>query len=201
MSDTDDSTWRRLIRGLRDGDGRCAQEFWDRYGPGLHQLAEGRMNQRLRRRVSPEDVVQSVCRTFLRRAQQGQFALGDSEDLWRLLCAITLTKVREQARYHGRHKRGMDQEVHGLPTADEEQTGIEAALTADEPSPAEAVEFADYFEQLLASLDAEERQIVDLVLQDHTQPEIAHKLGTSERTVRRVFKRVKSRLARLLAKE
>jgi len=55
----------------------------------------------------PEDLVQSACRTFLRRAQIGQFRLADSEELWRLLCAITLTKVREQTRFHMRQKRGL----------------------------------------------------------------------------------------------
>jgi DNA-directed RNA polymerase specialized sigma24 family protein len=39
---------------------------------------------------------------------------------------------------------------------------------------------------------------VDLVLQEHTQQEIADRMGSSERTVRRIFKRIKSRLARTL---
>src|SRR5262245_38738866 len=112
MDEKVDSRWQHLIRGLRDGDPRCTQEFWDRYGPALYRLAEGKLNQRLRRRVSPEDVAHSACRTFLRRAQLGQYKLSDSEDLWRLLCAITLNKARDQIRYHSRQKRGLDREIH-----------------------------------------------------------------------------------------
>ena len=140
--------------------------------------------------------MQSACRTFLRRAKGGEFQLEDSEGLWRLLCAITLTKIREQTRYHLRKKRGLDQELHAaaLPGQDSVASfDIEAAG----PTPAEAAEFADQFQQLLASLDEEERQIVDLKLQEFTHEEVAEKLACSERTVRRVIKRIQTRLARV----
>jgi RNA polymerase sigma-70 factor, ECF subfamily len=187
--------FERLVNGLRNGDARIAQEFWDQYGPLLHKVAEGHLAHGLRRRVGPEDVVQSVCRTFLRRAQGGQFQLADSESLWRLLCAIALTKIREQTRYHMRQRRGLDQEVHGLPTAEESGASV-FPLQAPGPTPAEAAAFADQFEQLLASFDEEERQMIDLKLQEFTQEEIAQRLGCSERTVRRVLKRVQQRLER-----
>src|SRR4051812_27564659 len=188
--DTDADDWGRLIGGLRSGDRRVVQEFCERYGAALFQVAEKPLGGALRRRVGPEDVVQSACRTFLRRAQGGEFKLADSEDLWRLLCAITLTKVREQTRYHLRQKRGIDQEVHATWTAGEETA--DRGLQAPGPTPAEAAEFADQFQQLLAGLDAEERQIVELKLQDYTHDEVADQLGCSERTVRRVLKRLQA---------
>ena len=52
--------------------------------------------------------------------------------------------------------------------------------------------------RLLASFDEEERQIIDLKLQDYTHEEVAQRLGSSERTVRRILKRVQSRLKRLM---
>src|SRR2546422_11584999 len=110
MAEADDR-WQRLIQGLRSGDAQVASEFWHQYGAHLHQIAQRHLAQGLRRRVGPEDVVQSACRTFLRRAKGGEFRLDDSEGLWRLLCAITLTKIREQARYHLRQKRGVNQEA------------------------------------------------------------------------------------------
>ena len=88
--------WTRLVRGLREGDPQIVEEFCEQYGALLQQLADKHLSEDLRRRVGPEDVVQSVCRTFLRRARAGEFELADSEGLWRLLCAITLTKVHEQ---------------------------------------------------------------------------------------------------------
>src|SRR5688572_16473353 len=107
----DEQRWQKWILGFHNGDPEVLREFWDQYGPMLHQIASKHLADRLKRRVGPEDIVQSACRTFLRRVQGGQLQLDDSESLWRLLCAITLTKVREQARFHSRKKRGMDQEV------------------------------------------------------------------------------------------
>jgi RNA polymerase sigma factor (sigma-70 family) len=188
----EEQRWQRLIHGLRAGDCVVVQEFCEQYGALLHRLADKHLPHGLRRRVGPEDVVQSACRTFLRRAQGGEFQLGDSEDLWRLLCAITLTKVREQARFHLRKKRGLDQEVAPGPN---DSAGSFLQPAAAGPSPLEAAEFADQFQKLLASLDEEERQVVDLKLQECTNDEVAERLGCSERTVRRILKRVQSQLA------
>src|SRR5215211_5940267 len=118
-----DDRMSRLIGGLRGGDHQVLQEFWDQYGPQLHRLAEKNLPAGLRRRVGPEDVVQSACRTFLRRAREGEFRLDDSAALWRLLCAITLTKVREQTRFHLRQKRGLDQEAQPAGGPDDSTAG------------------------------------------------------------------------------
>jgi RNA polymerase sigma-70 factor (ECF subfamily) len=172
---------------------QIVQEFCEQYGALLHDLADKHLAPSLRRRVGPEDVAQSACRTFLRRAQAGEFKLVDSESLWRLLCAITLAKVREHARFHQRRKRDLSQE---LPLVPHSPQGSAASFEppAFGPSPAEAVEFADQFQRLMATLEDEERQLVDLKLQQYTNHEAAERLGCSERTVRRILKHVRSRV-------
>jgi len=196
MADTDQQ-WRSWIRQLVEGDPQVAAEFWGQYGARLQGLAAKHLTARLYRRVAPEDVIQSVCRTFWRRAQLGQFELADSESLWRLLCAITLTKVREKARFHQRQKRQLDREYSPSPGADASRAPI-GRVEAPDPSPAEAAEFAEELQQLLAGMDDEERQLVEFKLEQHTNPEIAEKLGCSERTVRRILHRVQSRMKRML---
>jgi RNA polymerase sigma factor (sigma-70 family) len=191
---TDDvEQWQRLIDGLRTGDPLAAAEFCSRYGDRLERLAGKHLPEGLRRRVGPEDVAQSACRTFLRRAQGGEFQLPDSERLWRLLCAITLTKVREQARFHLRRKRGLDQEV-GLDAVVPDAGGPGQGPADPAPTPAEAAEFADQFARLMATLDEEERQVIELKLRDCTNEEVARCLGCSERTVRRLLARVQARM-------
>ena len=190
---TDDEHWDRLIQGLRAGERDASRQFCERYGGPLYRVAAKHLPDRVRRRVGPEDVVQSACRTFLRRAEGGEFQLADAEALWQLLCAITLTKVREQTRFHLRQKRGLDRETDPDPTASG-RPGFDAAAAA--PTPAEAAEFADQFETLLASLDEEERTVVDLKLQEFTNEQAAEQLGCSERTVRRVLKRVQIALSK-----
>src|SRR5262245_5327358 len=97
----------RWIAGLREGKQDCLSEFWHHYSPLLERLADKNLAPGLRPRLGPDDVVQSVCRTFFRRAQEGQFQLEGQDNLWRLLVAITLTKIREKTRYHMRDKRGL----------------------------------------------------------------------------------------------
>jgi RNA polymerase sigma factor (sigma-70 family) len=196
----DEDRWRLLIEGLRRGDERAMNEFWERYRVPLERIAEKNLAAGVRRRFGPEDAVHSACRTFLRRVRGGEFQVVDAEALWRLLCAITLTKIKEQTRFHLRRKRGVDREQNlGLGGDDSQSPGFQAADRHATPvEAAEAAEFTEFFEKLLADFDPEERQIVDLKLQELTNDQIAVRLGSSERTVRRIFKRVKTRLTRLL---
>ena len=108
------------------------------------------------------------------------------EDLWRLLCAITLRKVREHARFHLRQKRGVDREITGM--------DIRSVAAAPGPLPDEAVAIAEEFERLLGSLDKEDRRIVEFKLQELSNLEVADALGCSERTVRRHLNRLRDHL-------
>jgi len=184
------------LQALVDGDDRTVAEFWEQYGQRLNRLAERHLSPRLNRRVGADDVVQSVCRTFFRRAREGQFELSDAEALWRLLCVITLTKCRLIARFHGRDRRGLDREqsLDGKPEAGLASGDV---VAADLP-PDRAAEMDDELQRLLSALDPEEQQLVDLKLQEHTNEEIARHLGCSDRTVRRMLKRVQSRLRDIL---
>jgi hypothetical protein len=74
----EEERWLRLIKGLRSGDNQVIREFCEQYGALMQRLADKRLPAGLRRRFGPEDVVQSACRTFLRRAQGGEFQLVDS---------------------------------------------------------------------------------------------------------------------------
>jgi RNA polymerase sigma factor (sigma-70 family) len=69
---------------------------------------------------------------------------------------------------------------------------------AAQPTPEESAAFADQLQSVLDALDEEQRQIILLRLEEYTMEEIATRQGCSERTVRRILKRVQSRLQRLL---
>jgi RNA polymerase sigma-70 factor (ECF subfamily) len=192
----EEEVWRQQLQGLRDGDPEVVPVFWEQYGEMLHGLADKHLWGDLRRRVGPEDVVQSVCRTFFRRAKGGEFRLRNADDLWRLLCVITLNKVRDLGRFHRCQKRGLGQEVE-LPGESGDGTLGDPAPAAPGPSAEDLAAFADQLELLVASLDEEEQQVVDLKLQDCTNHEVADRLRCSTRTVRRILKRVQTRLVRV----
>jgi len=182
---------------LVQGDSQVVAEFWDRYGDRLQRVADRHLSARLQRREGPEDVVQSACRTFWRRAREGSFELADSDGLWRLLCAITIAKVRQKARFHRREKRSFDREKQLAPTADDSRPDLRS-LPGENPAVDEAAELADQLEAFMARLDDEERQLVELKFQGFDQVEIAGRMKCSERTVRRILSRVQSRFHRML---
>lgn len=185
-----DLEWEKLIKGLRTGDEQVVSEFYHQHGGTLRAIADKQLAAEMRRRVSPSEIVQSAFRTFFRRAGEGRFEFEDSEKLWSLMCAITLTKVREQVRYHRREKRDVHRESDPDP---KQQGGGFALLKGGDMPPEVAVEFADQFEQVMGLLDEEEQQVVQLKLDDRTNDEVAGALGISERTVRRILKRMQSR--------
>ena len=184
-----EADWDRLIGGLRRGDDEVLTEFYQDWGKALERVADRHIAEGLRRRFGAESVVQSACRSFLRRARDDAFELHDSEDLWRLLCAITLTKVREQARYHTRGKRGVLQEVTN---SNNDQPGPDPVDSG--PLPGEALALAEQFDHVLASFTEEERRIVDLKLAEKSNAEVATELECSERTVRRLLGQLRTRL-------
>lgn len=202
MSDHDrppDLDWERLIAGLQQGDADVLKSFYAEYGPMLRTIADSRLAPGMRRRFDADDVIQSTFRTFFRRAQVGYFQFEDNQRLWNLLCAITLTKLREKARFHQRQSRGVGREVPVDAGDDSGEAGHgESGLIAADPSPDSAAEFADTFDMLVASLDEDERRLIDLKLQDQTNDEAAETLGISERTVRRMLSRLQEKFEKLL---
>jgi len=182
--------WDHLIRGLREGDEETMTAFVRRYRPALERIASGAISPGLQRRIGPESVAQSVCRTFLRRMGSDSFQLRDADSLWRLLCAIALTKVREKVRFHRRERRGVGREVPLDAAAGVASPGA--------PPPDEVAAFQEVFELALRELEAEERAVLELRLEGLTQPAIAEELGCSERTVRRLLTNLETRLRALL---
>ncbi|MEM9645091.1 MAG: sigma-70 family RNA polymerase sigma factor [Planctomycetota bacterium] len=175
---------------LADGNPRVVEEFWQKYAGPLRRVADRQISASLGKRVDAEDIVQSACRTFFRRAGQGEFECTDQDDLWRLMLTITLNKARMQARFHGRARRGVSQE---------RSLDADPSLANDHVEQAiEAVDFADFLETVFAKLDDESRRILERMLDGQTQDEIAAAVGCSQRTVRRMKGRIRDDLTSLL---
>lgn len=177
-----------LILGVRNGDNVACHEFWGIYGPLIERVAQRHLSGDIRRRVGPETVTLSACRTFFRRAQLGEFELSDADGLWRLLCAITVNKVRTKARHHRRQKRNYQDEV---------PVDAQPEIHRKQSTPDEEAEFNDELEHLIDQFDEDEREVLDLKLQHFTNEQIAESLECSERTVRRMMKRIQSKIGEM----
>lgn len=90
------SSWLGRFQSAEPG---YEAEVVERYTLRLLELARRQLPERVRRRVDPEDVVQSVYRSFFRRLNDGQFNFDDSHDIWRLLAAITFRKSKNAVKF------------------------------------------------------------------------------------------------------
>lgn len=181
-----------LVERWKSGDQSAAQELHRLYSAQLCRLAEQQLDQRLKRRVDGEDVVQSVFRSFFRRTANGEYAIDDSAELWNLLVRITLNKVRDQARHHRAQKRDVAAEA-----ADIEETLIEEL--AHEPTPEDAAALLDEVETALQGVSAQEANVIRLAMDGYSSSEIASELGCSRWTVRRILNRLGTRISRRLS--
>jgi RNA polymerase sigma-70 factor (ECF subfamily) len=188
-----------LEQKLRAGDQGAATEVFRRFGGRLIALARTELDARVRRKEDPEDVVQSVYGSFFRRYHAGQYDLGSWNSLWSLLTVITVRKCLNRSRHYAAQRRCLAGEVD-LEPWDGAADGLSDAIDR-EPTPLEAVVLAETVERMMRSLDAEDRAIIELSLQDFTAAEIGARLGRAERSVRRVRERVKERLRRMQADE
>ena len=186
----------QLLERVRTGDEQAAADLFDRYVNRLIGLTRNRLSGKLARRVDPEDIVQSAYRSFFLRAQDGQFTLERSGDLWRLLTAITLNKLRMQAKYHGAQKRSMGDEES---IASGSMYGVAPERVATEPTPDDAAALEEQLERIMGALKPLERQMLEMRLQSYTIDEIAAEVGRSERTVRRLLDRLKTYLEQELS--
>lgn len=182
-----------LLERWRAGDEGAAAELFRRYADRLIGLARSRLPAQVAARLDPEDVVQSVYRTFFAAARAGQYDISRGGDLWRLLVTITLRKLYNQIGRNvaARRSVGREQllaEVDDVPGLPDEH------MLAREPSPLEAVALTDELEQLMRRLEPVQRRMLELRLQGYDLNEIAAATRRSQRTVRRVLDGIKSDL-------
>jgi RNA polymerase sigma-70 factor (ECF subfamily) len=187
-----DETSRNLMLRVQAGDQQAAGELFRRYADRLTALARSRLSVQLAARVDPEDVVQSVYRSFFSGARQGDYQLERGGDLWRLLVAITLHKVQNQVIHHTAAKRSV--RVERSCSSDDTLLGNSAPFLARDPSPLAAVALVDEVEQLMRQLEPHQRCILELRLQGYNLYEIAAQTERSLSTVCRVLDRVKQLL-------
>jgi RNA polymerase sigma-70 factor (ECF subfamily) len=186
-----DETTVNLVARWRQGDQEAASLLFGRYAQQLIGLAAARLSARLAQRVDPEEVVQSAFRSFFVAARDGSFDLTRGGDLWRLLVSITMHKLHDQVKRNTAGKRSINRE-QTKPMSGAE-AGLQAA-TAHGPTPLEAVALSDELEQILRSLPALQRQVLELRLQGHHLDEIAAATRRSIRTISRILDTVKQDL-------
>ncbi|WP_350187713.1 sigma-70 family RNA polymerase sigma factor [Gimesia sp.] len=181
---------QQLLEMYQAGENEAATVLFDRYVARLIALARSRIGARLRRRIDPEDVIQSAYRSFFVHARVGEYQLQKTGDLWRLLAGITLHKLYGQIEKHTAGKRSIDREAP--------PDTILATATVPEPAPSEVVAIIEELSLLIQDLPSEERLVLTASLQGQENAEISSTIGKSERTVRRLLANARNKLEQRL---
>lgn len=185
---TDEPSDRSLLRRIEGGEQDAATQLFYRYSKQLLALAKSKTGNDLAARFDPEDVVQSVFRTFFRRATTGCYDVPASGELWKLLLVLALNKVRRLAVYHRARKRNVRHTV-----ASTDIDGLLSQLMVDDPQPHYILELV--IESVLENMTTSERQIIELRIEAYTITEISKKTGRAKRTIERILQNFRNRLA------
>lgn len=121
----------RLVEDLRGGDPDAAREVFDRFAPRLAALAAARLPAFARPATDPEDVAQSVLRTFFRRCGEGEFTPDHWDALWSLPAVLVVRKCGHRVGHLAAAKRDARREVRP-----EDSSSASSAPAWEPPDPA-----------------------------------------------------------------
>jgi RNA polymerase sigma-70 factor, ECF subfamily len=183
-----------LLRRIQEGQSDASTALYLRYAKRLMAVAASRTSRDMAQRVDPEDIVQSVFRTFFRRATLGQYAVPEGEELWKLLLVIALNKVRATGRHHRAAKRELRRSA-----------SVEAYDSAVEQQPGKDEVALNFLQMVIADLMHDlpqaHRRMIELRIEGHEVNEIAATVQRSKRSVERELQEFRKRLQSLLVED
>jgi RNA polymerase sigma-70 factor, ECF subfamily len=189
----DGSSFKNLLAQLQNGRSSAASQVFDRFADRLVALARSRMNPQILQRVDPEDVTQSVFRSFFQRQEAGQFRLENWGGLWGLLVTMTVRKCGRRAEEFYAARRDVRRETRGQTSPDESSDDFD--IQDLRPTPDEGVALTELIEKLMEGLDPRAREALTLRLQGYSVAEISQQIGRTQRTIHRILEGVQRRLA------
>jgi DNA-directed RNA polymerase specialized sigma24 family protein len=185
---------RSLLRRFRAGQSDAATLLYLRYADRLRALAAVQSGSVLKPRVDPEDIVQSVFRTFFRRAARGEYDVPEGEELWKLFLIIALNKVRATGAHHRAAKRDVRMTQNGAAF----DQAMRNATSRDEAS---LLTLRLVVEGIMDKLVASQRVIIEKRIEGYQVEEIARQTGRARRSVERALQDFRKTLTRLLNEE
>src|SRR5829696_1199861 len=145
---------RSLLVRLRRGEESAATALYLRYARRLLALAQARTSSDLAAREEADDIVQSVFKSFFRKASAGLYDVPEGEELWNLLLVITINKIRAKGNYHRAAKRDMRLAAGEQP--------LEAVAADEGANDAAMTELQMVIDEILKGLPEKSAEIVEL---------------------------------------
>ncbi len=166
----------------QQGDSQSAKEIWTRFFPRLLGLSNRILSSR-NFPLGAEDAVQDAFFHFFRSVQTGKYDHAmNREDLWRVLCMMTVQKSRKQLDREWTAKRGK-----GLVKLESQlQLNSDANFRLDEAiATLPTAEWDLRFSEMLEELNDELREVAIMRLAGYTNSQIKESLVCSLRSVER----------------
>lgn len=182
---------KSLLRRFRTGSEDAASELYGRYAERLDFIASRGLGSDMRSVVGSEDVVQSIFRTFFRRAAAGDYEVPEGSELWNLLVTISLNKIRAIGLHYHRQKRSVSRTTHGETAAEN--------VAIDDDIACQVLRMV--IDELIESLPESHQRIIHLHIENWGVAEIALKTQRSKRTVERVLQQFRTQLKELICDE
>ncbi len=180
-----------LIEQFRKGQMDASTRLYLKYVDRLLGLTSKKTGAELARKVDPEDIVQSVFRTFFRRVEEGLYDVPEGEDIWKLLLVIGLNKIRTVAVYHKAAKRD-------LRRTRVDSSSDEYLSQSDERDEMAFASLKIVIDDVMSDMLEVNRQIITQRIEGYEVSEIAANLNRSKRTVERVLQDFRTRLAKMI---
>lgn len=175
-----------LVRRYRDGEEAAATALYLRYARRLRALAAKRTGAAFAGRFDADDVVQSVFRAFFLGVRRRAYDVPPGGEIWGLLLVLALNKIRNQVDHHRAAKRDVGQ------TSSNPEYARHRLLARDDSA---AMFLRLVLDEQLGELPESNQAIVRMRMEGYEVAEIAERAGRSRRTVERVLRDFRDRLA------
>jgi RNA polymerase sigma-70 factor (ECF subfamily) len=180
-----------LLEQFRKGQMDASTRLYLKYVDRLLGMTSKKTGTELARKIDPEDIVQSVFRTFFRRVEEGLYDVPEGEDIWKLLLVIGLNKIRTLAVYHKAAKRD-------LRRTRVDSSSHEYLAQSDERDEMAFASLKIVIDDVMSDMLDVNRQIITQRIEGYEVSEIAANVNRSKRTVERVLQDFRTRLAKMI---
>ena len=181
------SKMHSMIEAAKNGDEFAESEIHIAFVKRLVGLSNRYISEKYRSKVDPEDVVQSVFKSFFLRNRDDQFFIDGVNDLWLLLARITVSKTINRINQYRTNKRDI-----GLEAQKDNNVGSTYYGAGDQPTAFESLVFTELLDEIFKRLPENLQRIVCLRLQGYTNFEISEIEKCSTRTVIRSMNKIRN---------
>src|SRR5262245_60310346 len=175
-----------LMTRVQLGDREALLHLLGCYERQVHQVARHLLGRKLKPRLDPSDLLQSVHRTLILGLRDNKFSVESEQNLVRLAVAVARNKIARAARDLS------CQERHASPLIETAQSA--AATRSDLADPARQIEHSDAIERVFARLNEADRLLLRLRLEGHSTADVARLLGQNADVLRVRLSRLRQQL-------